>query len=402
MGISYRMNCPRCGFEQHIGATFCPNCGWLLAGGENPDDFWRIENPLRSPLRKPPKKKRRKGGRSIEREESGEEVLNEAHKEVEESQPVSPEEQPVPASFTPEQTEHPAEERVVAGEPIPTSSDTSSPAEPAPYYQPVDSATTPQAPAVPRGAGFVIRPPKESSLSRIVWPAVSLLAGLLLGASLMYILSPPKEYIVLEPLPSPSPQVQPKPIGGLVPIPVPQTTPGPLVSAGPDLSAQNDLRNALIAEKLIYVQTGSYTDDIETLAKKAPEVVWEPGVTPSRPGVVAVRVCGGPDPSAPVLLQAVGPSGRYYGIYDVASGPSSAVYYAMSQQAFNCPNSAPPQSPWTPSQAGWGIQQPKVTEPTERTPAPEPSPPTDEEILGGALGSSPAPSPTETPLPRIG
>lgn len=209
----------------------------------------------------------------------------------------------------------------------------------------------------------------------------------------MYILSPPKEYIVLDPLPTPSPRVEPRPIGGLVPIPVPQTSPGPIPAPGPDMSAQNDLRNALIAEKKRYVQAGQYTDDIEVLEKEAPYVVWEPGVTPSRPGVVAVEVCGGPDPTAPLLLQALTPTGRYYGIYDVPSGPSSAVYYAASQQAFTCPNSSPPLAPWTPSLAGWGIQQPRVAEPTPGSVRPEPSPPTDEEILGGS------PPPPQRPGP---
>jgi uncharacterized Zn finger protein (UPF0148 family) len=399
------MNCPRCGFEQHIGATFCPNCGWLLTGGENPDDFWRIENPVAPSLRKPPKRRRRKDRRSQEQAqaqapEEPEATHDQPTESVTSNMPLVVEDQkPAVEAHILEETSPSPVGAPVTVDAAPTD---------LPPQSPV-SATTPQAPAIPRGEAFVLKPPTEKGLSRFVWPALALILGFLLGAVAMYTLSPPKEYIVLDPLPTPSPRVEPRPIGGLLPIPVPQTSPGPIPAPGPDLSTQNDLRNALIAEKQHYARAGQYTADIDALQKEAPHVVWEPGVTPSRPGVVAVMVCGGPDPSAPLLLQALGPTGRYYGIYDVPSGPASAVYYGMSQQSFNCPNSSPPQIPWMSTLAGWGQQQPTVTEQAPGRAGPEPSPPSDQEILGGTPPppstpgpTGPRPTPTPLPPPSIG
>mgnify|MGYP007094572159 CR=1 FL=1 len=86
-----------------------------------------------------------------------------------------------------------------------------------------------------------------------------------------------------------------------------------------------------------------------------------------------MMVCGDPDPTSPLLLQALGPTGKYYGLYDVPTGPASAVYYGMAQQALNCPNSSPPQSPWMATLAGWGQQQPRVTKTEPGRPGPEPS-----------------------------
>ncbi|MER3395858.1 MAG: hypothetical protein C4318_00095 [Acidimicrobiia bacterium] len=405
------MECPRCGFEQHIGATFCPNCGWLLVGGENPDDFWRIDNPAISTLRKTAKKRRRKGKEPLADkpviETAGQDRQNAASEQISsplaEQRPAKPEKIDKSTSPLEGNEGNGSLHSEYAGEsPEPASSDLPSDRS---LEQTTFPRTTPQAAAVPRHEGFVIKPPREVGVPQILVPAVLFTVGILLGAALMYILTPPQRYIVLDPLPSPSDQPQPRPIGGIAAIPVPRTSPGPLPIAGPDLSAQNDLRNALIAEKQHYARAGHYTAELEVLQKEAPNVVWEPGVTPSRPGVVSVMVCGGPDPASPLLLQAQGPTGRYYGIYDVPSGPAAAVYYGMSQQALNCPNASPPQAPWMASLAGWGVQQPRVQEEIPRPRAPEPSPPSDEEILGGSPRTStpmPGPtSPTTYPTPPL-
>ncbi len=418
------MNCPRCGFEQHIGATFCPNCGWLLTSTENPDDFWRIEETPSPALRRVPKRRRRKPSPedkpqprpTRKREPEGTTRPNEDTAPADASaRAEEPAGQSGGLEATGAGTIAAAEAPPMAETTEPIPSDYPSPAVPLQSVQDFERPimegsgqpsqpqgvplATPQAPAVARGDSFAIRPPAEKDRRPVLWVAAALLVGFLLGAVAQYILSPPKEYIVLEPQPTPSPGVEPRPIGGLAPLPVPRTSPGPVPAPGPDLPAQNDLRNALIAQKKHYARAGQYTSDIEVLEKEAPHVVWEPGVTPSRPGVVAVMVCGS-DPSAAVLLQAIGATGRYYGIYDVPSGPFSSVYYATSQQSFSCPNSAPPPSPWKASLAGWGIQQPVVEEPTPSSPGPEPSPPSDEDVLGGSGPTPPPiPAPLQTPNP---
>ncbi len=418
------MNCPRCGFEQHIGATFCPNCGWLLTSAENPDDFWRIQETPSPMLWRVPKRRKRKPSPQ-EEPPPRPDLKRELEGTTRPREDAAPAEVSVRAEETAGQSRgaEAAEDRTPAPPEVPskaeqmqpTPSDYPSPAVPLQPLQdferpimegpgqssqpPGEPPATPQAPAVARGESFAIRPPAEKDRRPFLLVAAALLVGFLLGAVAQYILSPPKEYIVLEPQPTPSPAVEPRPIGGLAPLPVPRTSPGPIPAPGPDLPAQNDLRNALIAQKKHYARAGQYTSDIEVLQKEAPHVVWEPGVTPSRPGVVAVMVCGS-DPSAAVLLQAIGATGRFYGIYDVPSGPFSSVYYATSQQSFSCPNSAPPPSPWKASLAGWGIQQPVVEEPTPSGPGPEPAPPSDEDVLGGS-GPTPAPlpAPLQTPIP---
>lgn len=452
------MFCPRCGFEQHVGAMFCPNCGWLLAGDATEDDFWRLEDSLeRRAARKTsgnakrskpstsatlPKESassrrgesaegdprtasdrtsererrptRHLGGRKERSSAKGssaeDEVSRRSRPGTAPTDPAETLEERAPASADTAFGTHLASDKTGAefDSSRESQSHIGSEGEPAtgllvgethPESYAGTPIASPQVPALTKRDSWAARPPRELDLARYAIGALGAFVGFVLGATLMFVFGPRKtEFVTAEPVPTPATAERARPIGGLIPVPAPATSPGPLVSGGPDQGAQNDLRNALIAEKKHYVQNGRYTDDTEVLARQAPEVVWEPGVTPSREGVVAVMLCGPDDPATPVLLQAKGATGRYYGIYDVPSGPGSGVYYAQDAQSFQCPNSAPPGNPWQPSLAGWGIERPDVRAEQTTPGRTEPSPPSDAEILGAPEGSSATP-PQQTPAP---
>ena len=404
------MKCPRCGFEQHIGAMFCPNCGWLLSPREISEDFWRLEDntPERRAVRSGLKRRKRPAGKlqasasEAEPEGTGEAIPPSLKPAVEGSTVPAESGQIAIEETAPREAREGAAQladgftvtltprknrQTFVGEPTTEEAENARRAEPDLM---LPSIASPQVPAALGAGQIVVRPQRERDTSRYLVAAAALAAGMLIGSFAMFAFGPRKtEFVPLEPVPTPPAQARAQPIGGLLPVPVPRSSPGPLLASGPDQSTQNDLRNALIAEKKYFAKNGRYTAAIDELAKLAPEVVWEPGVTPSRSGVVAVMVCGGEEPGSPLLLQALSPSGRFYGILDIPTGPASGVYYALSEKSFSCPSSVPPEPPWMRSLAGWGIQLPTVTEPESglsRTP--EPSPPSDAEILGG-----PAPSP---------
>lgn len=454
------MFCPRCGFEQHVGAMFCPNCGWLIASDAPEDDFWRLEDSLyrraarKTPGSAKPKKPTSsasspKETASIGRGESAKQEPRTASDRTSKRErlptehPAATQEQPSALdSFAKDGPSHRPRSGAALTEPPERPEETApapkdgagalgtqaasetttaefdsrldSPSQPKWEGQAATGVlvgetqeesyggtpiASPQVPALTKGEAWAARPPRELELGRYAIGALGAFVGIVLGATLMFVFGPRKtEFVEAEPLPTPATAERARPIGGLMPIPAPATSPGPLVSGGPDQGTQNDLRNALIAEKKHYVTNGRYSDDTEALARQAPEVVWEPGITPSREGVVAVMLCGPDDPSTPVLLQAKGPTGRYYGIYDVPSGPGSGVYYAQSAQSFQCPNSAPPANPWQPSLAGWGIERPDIRAEQATPGRPEPSPPSDAEILGAPQDRSATP-PVQPPVP---
>lgn len=300
---------------------------------------------------------------------------------------------PVPTPVDPYAAAHPPQTQDPGAIPPPVYPDNSQP-------QLEIHGTTYQTPAAPPGAGlhgdsFVAGGGGASQSSSWLLPLVALLLGVVIGALITYLVIPATEYVVLDPSAEPSPTPTEASVAGIVIVPIPRGRAGPIIPPGPDYQTQVDLRNALIASKRYYLANGKYTQETEEMAKIAPEVSWEPGITPSRPGVVAISLCGPQEASTAVILQALSPTGKYFGVFDQPSGPAAGVYYAMGQAAFQCPNAMPPASPWQRSLSGWGISEPTVQpSPTQRDdrndPVPDYPPPTTRQ---------PTPSPTPTGYP---
>lgn len=399
------MRCSNCGFENDTGANSCLNCGAVL-GTLTPD-----ARPPKPVVARP------------RQTQPIEPALPDAS-DAASSLPESPA-QPAPvepakaksAPVTPPAVAPPAVESFAPGtaatEPAPAATvsyahtETYSPQSGYPHVsrQPFEiQGTAYQTPAVEPDTGltgnsFVAGAGGAGQVSSWLLPLIALLLGVVIGALLTYLVIPATEYVVLDPLNEPSPTPTEASAAGVVLIPVPRGKAGPIIPPGPDNQTQVDLRNGLIAAKRFYIANGKYTQDTEEMAKIAPEVSWEPGITPSRPGVVAIKLCGPDEASTAVMLQAVSPTGKYFGVFDQPSGPAAGVYYGMGQAAFQCPNAMPPASPWQRGLAGWGISEPAAqTSPTptlrddRNDPAPDYAPPTTRQPM-----ASPTPATTEYP-----
>lgn len=408
------MRCSNCDFENEAGATTCLNCGTVLG---TPSERTHPPRPvIASPRQTQPIEMIEETTDRLSTSTTGTSITPDQGSErpaaalsgVDGSPSVggSPSEAPeaIQSAVLPE---YPAASEITMADadfagtqpqlpPLPYAQGSSSP-----QFQAQIENTTFQAPAIPpnpppSGDSFVATCPSAVGTSGWLLPLVTLLLGIVVGALITYLVIPATEYIVLDPSTEPTPASQ-ESVAGIVLVPVPRGKAGPILPPGPDHQTQVDLRNALIASKRYYITHGNYTQETEEMAKIAPEVSWEPGITPSRPGVVSLSLCGPQEPSTALLLQAVSNTGRHFAILDQPSGPAASVYYAMAQAAFQCPNSMPPAAPWQPGLAGWGISQPHVQAsptPTIRDdrndPLPDYAPPT-------ARAPTTTPSPTLTP-----
>lgn len=394
------MRCSNCGFENDAGAGSCLNCGAVL-GAPIPD-----ARPPKPVVARP------------RETQPIEPVLSDASDTA--VSPTGPPVQP-PTVETPTVEPAPAEPATVetpvtgtsVSEPAPAAANPYMPTEtytpqsgyPHASQQPFEiQGTTYQTPAAEpetglTGNSFVAGAGGAGQSSSWLLPLIALLLGVVIGALLTYLVIPATEYVVLDPLAEPSPTPTEASVAGVVLIPVPRGKAGPIIPPGPDYQTQVDLRNGLIAAKRFYIANGKYTQETEEMAKIAPEVSWEPGLTPSRPGVVAIKLCGPDEASTAVMLQALSPTGKYFGVFDQPSGPAAGVYYAMGQAAFQCPNAMPPAAPWQRGLAGWGISEPTVQAsptPTVRDdrndPVPDYAPPTTRQ-------PTTSPTPTTTGFP---
>ncbi|RIK05259.1 MAG: hypothetical protein DCC49_12670 [Acidobacteria bacterium] len=359
------MRCSNCGFENEAGAGSCLNCGAALGA---PAIDARPPRPVVARPR--------------------------------ETQPIQPIQaaSPDPAAAAPPTATQSSSDEALAADAPPQ------PVYPHASQQPFEiQGTTYQTPAPePQTVGdsFIAGGGGGGGqASSWLLPLIALLLGVVIGALLTYLVIPATEYVVLDPSAEPSPTPTEASVAGVVLIPVPRGKAGPIIPPGPDYQTQVDLRNGLIAVKRFYIANGKYTQETEEMAKIAPEVSWEPGITPSRPGVVAIKMCGPDEASTAVMLQAVSPTGRYFGVFDQPSGPAAGVYYAMGQASFQCPNAMPPAAPWQRGLAGWGISEPTVQAsptPTMRDdrndPVPDYAPPSTNQPV-----TSPTPTATRYP-----
>lgn len=105
-----------------------------------------------------------------------------------------------------------------------------------------------------------------------------------------------------------------------------------------DRAAQSDLRNALTAEKVFYVDNEIYTDNgAGALAAIEPSIDW---------GTVVVNLDAANDQY--VCLELASASGTTFYLKDVASGAGAGTYYGNSDVDANCLAAAA-----TTADAGW-------------------------------------------------
>lgn len=106
-----------------------------------------------------------------------------------------------------------------------------------------------------------------------------------------------------------------------------------------DRAAQSNLRNALTAEKSIYVNNSqSYTADPAVLTVSEPAIHWVSNVAPTPTGnqvEAAVSTSGNT-----VCLAAVSQSGTKFLLVDVATGASAGTYTGQLAMPATCDHTA--------------------------------------------------------------
>ena len=95
-----------------------------------------------------------------------------------------------------------------------------------------------------------------------------------------------------------------------------------------DRATQSDLRNALTAQKVYYVDNQAYTDDPKSLKDIEPSLDWG--------GTLKVFVDDADISDNTVCMEETSKSGKFFSIADVAEGTSAGTYYGNGK----CP--APP------------------------------------------------------------
>jgi type IV pilus assembly protein PilA len=105
-----------------------------------------------------------------------------------------------------------------------------------------------------------------------------------------------------------------------------------------DRAAQSDLRNALTAEKVFYVDNEVYTNVAADLAAIEPSIDWAAVGITFDAAVNDQEVC----------LELASASGTTFYLRDVASGAGAGTFYGNSDVDANCSASAA-----TTADAGW-------------------------------------------------
>ncbi len=96
-----------------------------------------------------------------------------------------------------------------------------------------------------------------------------------------------------------------------------------------DRAAQSNIRNALTAEKVYYVDNEAYTDVVDDLNAIEPALTWAQGFTAPAAGTVNVGLEG----TANVCLTATSASGSVFLIADVSTGTYAGTYYGTAAVA---------------------------------------------------------------------
>lgn len=96
-------------------------------------------------------------------------------------------------------------------------------------------------------------------------------------------------------------------------------------------AVQSELRNALVAEKVIYTEHQRFTDDPSELEAEEPSLAFVEGVDPVGPGIISVAVT---DDAQMACLSAVSPDGT---VYVIVVSPTDGTFFGTGPLAACAP-----------------------------------------------------------------
>lgn len=105
-----------------------------------------------------------------------------------------------------------------------------------------------------------------------------------------------------------------------------------------DRSAQADLRNTLLSEKAVWVDTGAYTE-VEATLKAFEPTLFTNATGAADDGVYTSLSVAASDDA--ICLGQISQSGNFFAIFDDASA-TGGTYYAASAAAVPCPTATSP------------------------------------------------------------
>jgi type IV pilus assembly protein PilA len=119
-----------------------------------------------------------------------------------------------------------------------------------------------------------------------------------------------------------------------------------------DRGAQSNVRNALTAEKVFYVDNEFYADAVALEASGIePSLTFAAAVNPADAGVIAVNECGTAGAEENVALSSQSASGTVFTAMDVATGAFAGTWYNSGAAASACITTDPTAGGW--SSTGW-------------------------------------------------
>jgi prepilin-type N-terminal cleavage/methylation domain-containing protein len=104
-----------------------------------------------------------------------------------------------------------------------------------------------------------------------------------------------------------------------------------------DRAAQTDLRYALDAEKVFFVDGEQYTASVPDLVSVEPGLTYTPSVPPASTGIVGVAVSDTSSPSDTVVVSIKSGSGTCWYVKDVGVGPLAQTTFAKDTTCSTSP-----------------------------------------------------------------
>jgi type IV pilus assembly protein PilA len=104
-----------------------------------------------------------------------------------------------------------------------------------------------------------------------------------------------------------------------------------------DRAAQTDLRYALDAEKVFFVDGQQYTDSVPDLTQVEPGLTYAASVPPPTTGVIGVTISNTTSPADTVVVSVKSGSGTCWYVKDVGVGPSAQTLFAKDTGCGNAP-----------------------------------------------------------------
>jgi type IV pilus assembly protein PilA len=104
-----------------------------------------------------------------------------------------------------------------------------------------------------------------------------------------------------------------------------------------DRAAQSDLRYALEAEKVFFIDGQQYTDSVPDLTQVEPGLTYAASVPPPTTGIVGVSVSNTSSPADTVVVSYKSGSGTCWYVKDVGVGPSAQTLFARDTGCSSTP-----------------------------------------------------------------